>query len=241
MTRSIACVFAHPDDETFAVGGTIARYTASGVRCDLFCATDGDAGKNSGVPVSSRAELGAIRRGELAAAARILGIDHVELAGHPDGALAQVDPMQLIGEIVRFLRVRRPDVMISFGPEGAPTGHKDHRAISRAATIAFFLAGVATEFPEQIADGLAPHQPSRLFYYTWDPPAPGDELQLLGMPASTSIDVAASLQRKRAAFLAHVSQRHHEQRFMTLCMRPDELYSLAARAQTQSARDNDLF
>jgi LmbE family N-acetylglucosaminyl deacetylase len=241
VTRSLAFVFAHPDDETFAVGGTIARYAASGVRCDLFCATDGDAGKNSGVPVSSRAELGAIRRGELAAAARVLGIDHVELAGHPDGALAEVDAMRLIGEIVRFLRVRRPDVIISFGPEGAPTGHKDHRAISRAATTAFFLAGLATEFPDQITEGLTPHQPSRLFYYTWKPPAPEDELQLLGVPATTSVDVAAHLQRKRAAFLAHVSQRHHEQRFMKLCMRDEELYSLAAQSPMHATRANDLF
>jgi LmbE family N-acetylglucosaminyl deacetylase len=54
LTHRIACVFAHPDDETFCVGGTIAKYAAAGIRIDLFCATNGDAGKNSSVPVSSR-------------------------------------------------------------------------------------------------------------------------------------------------------------------------------------------
>ena len=68
--RSLVAVFAHPDDETFAIGGTLARYAGEGVRCSLYCATDGDAGRSSGIPVSSRAELGALRRRELHAAAR---------------------------------------------------------------------------------------------------------------------------------------------------------------------------
>src|SRR4051812_7516937 len=104
MTRALACVFAHPDDETFTLGATIARYADAGVRCDLYCATDGDAGRSAVIPVSSRAELGALRREELAAAAKVLGISTVEMAGHADGALRDTDPDMLIGEIVLFLR-----------------------------------------------------------------------------------------------------------------------------------------
>src|ERR671914_2636657 len=78
---SVAAVFAHPDDETFSIGGTIATYAARGVRWNLFCATDGDAGRTSGVPVASRAELGALRRNELIAAARLLGVRGQIVAG----------------------------------------------------------------------------------------------------------------------------------------------------------------
>ena len=66
--------------------------------------------------------------------------------GHPDKGLSAMDADVLIGDIVRFLRRVQPDVVITFGPEGAPTGHADHRAISRAATAAFFLAALPSEF-----------------------------------------------------------------------------------------------
>ena len=71
--QRLTALFAHPDDETFATGGTIARYSSRRNRCSLYCATDGDAGRSSGIPVSSRAELGALRRAELHAACDVLG------------------------------------------------------------------------------------------------------------------------------------------------------------------------
>ena len=56
--RTLSAVFAHPDDETFATGGTLAKYAEEGARVTLYCATDGDAGRTSGIPFSSREELG---------------------------------------------------------------------------------------------------------------------------------------------------------------------------------------
>src|SRR3712207_5877735 len=168
---SIAGVFAHPDDETFSIGGTIAKYAARGVRWDLFCATDGDAGRSSGVPVGSREELGALRRNELIAAARLLGVrGEIVARGYPDGGVAEVQPDQLVGDVVQFLRDTRPDVVVTFGPEGAPNAHRDHRAISRAATAAFFLAAAPTAYPEQ---QRAPQGAARLFSVSWAPPGPG--------------------------------------------------------------------
>src|SRR5688572_15718510 len=164
--RGLAAVFAHPDDETFAIGGTLARYSGDGVRCALYCATDGDAGQSSGIPVSSPDELAALRREELRTAGRILGVRTLERGGHRDGALAAADPDVVIGEIVRLLRRERPEVVITFGPEGAPTRHRDHRAISRLATAAVLLAGTRTAYPEQLAGGLAPHRAGRLCYVT---------------------------------------------------------------------------
>src|SRR4051812_43199392 len=100
MAHRLACIFAHPDDETFCAAGTILKCGELGIRADLYCATDGDAGKNSAVPVSSRDELAAIRRAELSEAARILGIASVDRGGFGDGTLNVIDPTDLIGDIV---------------------------------------------------------------------------------------------------------------------------------------------
>lgn len=235
--RSLAAVFSHPDDETFATGGTIARYAAARARITLFTATDGDAGKSSGIPVASRAELGALRRNELYVAARQLGIRELECAGHPDGALEQVPPELLVGQIVAFLRRERPLVVLTFGPEGAPTGHRDHKAISRAATAAFFLARNPTAYPEL----GEPWAPARLYYVTWPVPAPGAELQIQGLPATVQVDVREWLHAKENAFRAHVTQRQHEARFRELALTPAEWYALAAGTPQPADVVDDLF
>ena len=239
MTRSIACVFAHPDDETFTLGGTIARYSDAGVRCSLFCATDGNAGRSAAATVSSPAELGALRRKELAAAAKVLGLATVELAGHGDGVLRDVDPDKLVGEVVHFFRRHRPDIVVTFGPEGAPTGHRDHRAISRAATAAFFLAGVLTAYPEQL-DDLRPHAAVRLYYSAWAPPPAGSPLTLHSVPATAAIDVRRFRERKQAAFLAQPSQRG-SQAFFDQSLTDAEYFALASGAPQPRAIIEDLF
>lgn len=242
MSRSLAFVFAHPDDEAFAVGGTIVTYAARGVGCDLFCATNGDAGRSSGVPVSSREELGTLRRNELISAARLLGLRSLEMPGHPDGALAGVDPDLLVGEVVRRLREWRSEVVVTFGPEGGRNAHRDHRAISRAATAAFFLAGLETQFPEQLdAGGLRPHSPSRLYYCAWQPPAAGEELRGLSVSPTAGVPVGAEAQAvKRRAFLAHVTQRTLLPRFET-AEGPIEWFALAAGRPQPAAMVEDLF
>src|SRR6476660_5139004 len=122
--QRLTAVFAHPDDETYATGGTVARYASEGVRCSLYCATDGDAGQSSGIPVSSRAELGAVRRAELRAACDVLGVETLVCGGHPDGGLQGVDPEVVMGEIVALNRREQPDVVTPFVPEGPPTGQR---------------------------------------------------------------------------------------------------------------------
>lgn len=241
MARSLAFVFAHPDDETFAVGGTIVTYRARGVNCDLFCATNGDAGRNSGVPVSSREELGALRRNELIAAARVLGLQSLDMPGHADAALAAADQDVLIGQIVQRLREWRSDVVVTFGPEGGRNNHRDHRAVCRAATAAFFLAGVPTQFPDQLARGLRPHQPARLYYCAWQAPAPDEELRGQSLPPTAAIAVGAEARAlKRNAFLAHVTQRTLLPRFET-AEGPVEWFAFAAGRAQPAPMVDDLF
>ena len=232
--QRLSAIFAHPDDETYATGGTIARYSSEGVRCSLYCATDGDAGKSSGIPVSSRAELGALRRAELRTACDILGIGTLTCGGHPDGGLHDVKPDVVMGEIVALLRRERPDVVMTFGPEGAPTQHRDHRAISRLATAAFLLAGTGTAFPEQLVSGLEPHRPSELWYSTWRKPAPGDDPATEGQPIDLTVNVTEWLPTKRAAFEVHRTQHMHRANFERLALRENEYYFVAITPRSPS-------
>jgi N-acetylglucosamine malate deacetylase 2 len=237
--RTLTGIYAHPDDETFSGGGTYARYSAQGVVCTLFSATNGDAGKST-VAVASREELGALRRTELAKAAGILGFRTVELPGHPDGALGAVDQDLLISQIVRHLRRARSQVVITFGPEGAPNTHRDHRAISRAATAAFFLAGNPTMFTDQLSE-VEPHAPARLYYVTWPAPTAGAELKTHGVAATARIDVREFLEREAEAWAAHATQQGLQQRFAELAATNEELFGLAAGVPQPASLVDDLF
>lgn len=241
MTHRIACVFAHPDDETFCAGGTVAKYADAGIRTDLFCATNGDAGRNSGVPVSSREELAKVRQEETRAAARILGIETIEFADYGDGTLHQLEPTELIGDIVAFLRRTKPTVVIGFGPEGAPTGHRDHRAMSRAVTAAFFLSNLRTAYPEQGVEGLEPHRAERLFYHAWQYPHRDPRLKLESVPATVKVDNRPWLERKRSAFLAHKTQQHAYDLFMNDVLLDYEFFAFAAGTPQPNALDDDLL
>ena len=234
-------VYAHPDDETFSGGGTYAKYAAAGVRCTLYCATDGDAGKTSGVAVSSRAELGALRRKELDAARKILGIGHVDYPGHPDGGLVKENGDEIVGEIVRHFRREKPQVVITFGPEGAPNTHPDHRVISRCTTEAFLLAGNETVFPEQIKSGLTAHAPSRLYYVTWPVPGPDAVLKTKGLAATARIDVRAFRAIEEKAWKAHKSQQDLQQRFEETAATDEELFAFAMGVPQPTETVDDLF
>jgi LmbE family N-acetylglucosaminyl deacetylase len=183
-------------------------------------------------------ELGALRRRELLAAAGLLGFDDVRMPGHPDGALGTVDTDLLVEEIVGFLREHRPAVVITFGPEGGPNTHRDHRAISRAATAAYFLAGIRTAYPDQ---ALPPHAPARLFYQSWPTPSAGAELAAESLPATARIDITPFHATKRAAFAKHVTQQDHRQRFEQLTMTDAEWFTLAAGVPQPAPFIEDLF
>jgi LmbE family N-acetylglucosaminyl deacetylase len=239
--RVISAVYAHPDDETFSGGGTFARYAGAGVRCTLYCATDGDAGKTSSLGPMSKEALAKVRRAELCEAATTLGFKFVESAGHRDGGLGALDQQVLIAEIVRHFRRERPDIVVTFGPEGAPNTHPDHRVISRATTAAFFLAANPSMFAEQLRDGVQTHSPARLFYVAWPTPAANAVLKTVSVPATVRIDVRRYREQELAAWRQHVSQHFLQQRFDETAATDDELFALAAGVPQPRATIEDFF
>ena len=139
MTRTLAAIVAHPDDDAYGVAGLVALHrTHPDFRFLLVHATDGEGGAIAEGSGATRETLGAVRREEDRRAWLILGRSPYrhEWFGYPDGGLAAVPYQELVGRIAEILGTERPDVVATFGPDGI-TGHPDHITIGRAATEAF--------------------------------------------------------------------------------------------------------
>jgi N-acetylglucosamine malate deacetylase 2 len=135
--RSMLVILSHPDDESFPIGGTLAKYAAEGVEIKLVCATRGEAG----IPEMQPEQAGQVREAELRQAARVLGVQEVQLLDYLDGTLDQADPEEIVEQLVQVIRQVRPQAVITFGPDGI-SGHPDHLAVHFAATAAFERAKV---------------------------------------------------------------------------------------------------
>ena len=131
----LLALFAHPDDEVFCAGGTLARAAAAGVETAVVSLTRGDAGQIRDSRVATRRTLGATRARELDAAAVALGVGHVECLDLGDGRLARMPFADLV-ELVRSILGRlAPDVVVTFGDDGG-FGHPDHMLSSQAVLAA---------------------------------------------------------------------------------------------------------
>jgi LmbE family N-acetylglucosaminyl deacetylase len=197
----ILFLLAHPDDETFIAGGTIAKYAAAGVEIGVVCATRGQKGKTG--DICSRDELPAIRDQELRNAAQILGIHHLEILPYEDQALASAPPDEIRRAMVTALRRQRPQIAITFDPNGMNL-HPDHIAISRFASDSVAAAADPRWYP----DTGEPHTVERVLWC-----APGrvfDLGQIENLPAQPGmdflIDVSPYRQKKIAALGAHRTQ-----------------------------------
>jgi len=186
MARILA-VTAHPDDESFLFGGALALHARKGDSVRLLCLTDGQAGRTGGLV--GREGLGAFRREELRRACMVLGIGEPVTPGLPDGALPgdARGPGVVEREIVGF----DPDVLLTFGPEGA-SGHEDHKAAYRWTLAA---AGERTVYVATFPEGTPPRDP---------------------LPVTTVVELGAIAERKRRAFLEHRSQLDHLELFDSL-------------------------
>ncbi|HKW21687.1 MAG TPA: PIG-L family deacetylase [Ktedonobacterales bacterium] len=144
----LLCVFAHPDDEVFCVGGTVARWVVAGGEAMILSATRGEAGQIQDARAATRRTLGAVREHELRLACDQLGVQWVECLDYLDGTLRDVGVMTLARDVAARIDDFRPDVVVTFGLDGGYE-HPDHIAISAATTLACQL--VARR------DGRAPH------------------------------------------------------------------------------------
>ncbi|HJX38985.1 MAG TPA: PIG-L deacetylase family protein [Anaerolineae bacterium] len=227
---TLMAVFAHPDDEAFGTGGTLARYAAEG--CDVYVvmATRGEAGEIAVPELTTPADLPYVREQELRCACEIYGIHPPRFLEYPDGLLAIIHQGQAVGKLVRLIRELRPQVLVTFGPDGI-YGHYDHIAVHRWATIAFDLASDPECFPGQLANGCDPHLVSKLYFRVLSedrlaamsedegPRAvmmDGVPFPLVARPRdeiTTIIDVADYAETKLAGLRCHVSQIGYEPPF----------------------------
>ena len=203
--RRLLAVLAHPDDESFGPGGTLARYAREGVYVIVCVVTDGRAGAVGHV-LAAPEELPCIRREELRRAAEVLGIRELHAWDYPDGQLMEMDWVRIEKRIVELIRRTRPHVVITFGPEGGGNQHPDHQAVSHLTTAAFEHAGDPERFPDHRMQRLQPYAPRKLYYMT----VPTEIAQASGIPfasVTTIIDIRDTAEAKLAAFRCHVSQQ----------------------------------
>lgn len=131
-------VCAHPDDETFGLGGVLAALVDAGTAVEALCFTRGEAstlGRQPGAGSADLAALGNVRATELADAAQVLGLRGHELLAYPDGRLTEVPVADLAAHVVAAARRQRSELLVVFD-EGGVTGHPDHRQATRAALAA---------------------------------------------------------------------------------------------------------
>ncbi|ADU51493.1 LmbE family protein [Thermaerobacter marianensis DSM 12885] len=201
--RRLLCLTAHPDDESFSPGASLARYASEGVEVTVVCATRGQAGKPGDPPLCSRQELPQVREAELRAACRELGVARVYVLDYEDGRLDRIPAGHLEADLAGWMERVDPDVVLTF-PPGGISGHRDHQVLSRAVERAFHQV-------------LAPAGRARLYYFTL--PAAVYRLNGLGAPphpldaaVTTVVDARPWAGRKRAALARHRTQHRSVER-----------------------------
>jgi len=175
--RTLLAVFAHPDDETFGVGGTLALYSRKGVSVHLVCATLGEVGTVSNEKMRGFSTIAELRETELRCAAAHLGLASVHLLGYRDSgmpgtadnrhpnALMAAPLEEVTARITHLIRGLRPQVVLTFDPIGGYR-HPDHITIHRATVEAF----QAASDPDRYPDGLPAFRPDRLYLSTFSRP-----------------------------------------------------------------------
>lgn len=230
--RGLLAIFAHPDDETFGVGGVLALAAGRGVPTYLVCATDGDLGGQAGARELDRE----LRHGELRAAMDALGVGEPIFLGYRDSGMenwprpadcfANADPEEVIGRLEAIMAELRPAVVLTFDPGGI-YGHPDHVAISAHATEAYRRAARSPGGPRVLYHQAIPRSGLAEMGHLQEafaaargeatgaaPPSEDDLLQQrrfveLARPdedITTVVDVRSVLDRKLAALAAHASQ-----------------------------------
>lgn len=169
--NSLAAVLAHPDDESFGMGGTLALYAQKGVAIHLICATRGEAGEMEADCLEGYDSIAQRRESELRCAAELLGISSVQfldyrdsgMSGSPDNqhpqALVNAPVANVAQQIADHIRRLRPQVIITFDPIGGYK-HPDHIAIHKATVEAFKLSSDVNYNSD-----YSPHRSDKLYFH----------------------------------------------------------------------------
>lgn len=170
--KKLLAVVAHPDDESFGMGGTLAHYAQAGVEVHLICATRGEVGEVSPELLEGHSSIGELRERELCCAADMLGLKKVHFLDYRDSgmpgsqdndhpkALIQASHDEVAKKISKLIRLIRPQVVITFDPIGGYM-HPDHIAIHQATVLAYKMAG-----DKKITiQGLPEFEPKKLYFH----------------------------------------------------------------------------
>ena len=171
--RRLLAVLAHPDDESFGMGGTLALYAQRGAEVHLVCATRGEVGMMDPQYLEGFSSVAEKRENELRCAARKLGLSGVHfldyrdsgMPGSPDNrhprALVAAPLDEVALQITRLMRQLKPQVVLTFDPIGGYR-HPDHIAIHNATLKAFEMSADTS----MDIGGLPPHRPQKLYFHT---------------------------------------------------------------------------
>jgi LmbE family N-acetylglucosaminyl deacetylase len=216
--RTVLAVFAHPDDESLACGGTLARLADAGTRVVLICASRGERGSLAG-PVRDEA-LGRVRSQEVLEAANALGVANVILLDHPDGDLRWAHVSELHADIVMAIRRFAPAAVITFGEDGL-YWHVDHVAVYERTTTAVrsFGAKAPPLYYVTMRRGVMRAVVDAGAARGWKPTPKGfwsvapDAFGLEAEPPTFVVDVGDWVARKLTAIRCHRSQMGSEHPF----------------------------
>jgi LmbE family N-acetylglucosaminyl deacetylase len=237
VSRGLAAFFAHPDDDAFGITGTVALHADDPeFRFTLVLATSGEAGMISDPALATPGTLGVVREQEDRNAWAAVGRrpDRHEFLRYPDGGVAGVPSAELVDQFAAVLRDERPDVVVTFGPEGV-TGHEDHITVGRAATDAFHRvrreadAGLARLLYQCIPWASLERFNKLLMSRGADPIDPSQPFQPRGVDdalIAVDVDTAPVWQMKLAALLEHRTQSADVERL------PEELRQEVFSAET---------
>lgn len=196
-------IHAHPDDQEFTIGGTLAKWARAGCEIVSVIITSGDSGSNDPTKDGSyKAELATLREGEQRAANNVLGVKEAVFLRYPDGELEPT--IQLRKELTRIIRQYKPDVVLIGNPEAWFYGneyvnHPDHRAAAQAACEAVFpSAGTRLIFTDLLEAGYEPHNVKRLYVHGVESP-------------DTWVDISETIELKIEALGKHASQVNVEE------------------------------
>jgi LmbE family N-acetylglucosaminyl deacetylase len=238
---SLLAIFAHPEDESFGPAGTLSKYASEGVSVSLVTATRRHA-------LAEEAEAGDHNR-ERACSCSASGVRRACLFNHRPGELNQVASSVVVERLVRLIREVRPQVIITFGPNGL-VADLDHQIIDAAAKTAFQCAGDSLQFAQHLREGLTAFAPQK-FYYCVLPQSAVARWGVDGLNAvpdtqvTTILDVSDYSQAMKNALYC---QRHHAVDFARMLGENSQMewtteyYALVeSRLRRKSRREKDLF